>query len=45
VGQQVAVPHEQEVAAVVGLIHDMAGDQQCGSAPGELMELLPQVNA
>ena len=42
--EQVAVAHEQQVAAVIGLVHDMAGDEQGRSAPGELVELFPQVD-
>jgi hypothetical protein len=30
---------------MVGLVHDVAGDQQCRSAPGQLVELLPQIHA
>ncbi len=43
-GEQVALAHEQQVAAVIGLVHDVAGDQQRGAAPGEVVELLPQVD-
>ena len=42
--EQVALAHEKQVAAVIGLIHDMARNQQGGSASGELTELLPQVD-
>jgi hypothetical protein len=41
----VALAHQQEVAAMVGLVHDVARNEQCCSAPGELVELLPQVDA
>ena len=43
-GEQSAVAHEQQVPAVVGLVHDVAGDEQSRAAAGELMELLPQVH-
>jgi len=30
---------------VVGLVHDVAGDQQCRTALSQLVELLPQIHA
>ena len=30
---------------MVGLVHDVARNEQCCSAPGELVELLPEVDA
>ncbi len=30
---------------MVGLVHDVARNEQCYSAPGEFVELLPQVDA
>ena len=44
-GEQVAFAHEQQVAAMVGLVHHVARNKQSRSAPGELVELLPQVDA
>jgi hypothetical protein len=40
-GEQVTFAHEQQVSAVVGLVHDVAGHEQSRSAPGDLVELLP----
>ena len=40
---QVAVAHQQQVTAVVGFVHHVAGDQQRGPAAGEIGELLPEV--
>ena len=41
--EQLPFAHQQKVAAVIGLIHDMAGNEQRCSAPSEPFELRPQV--
>ena len=40
-----AFTHEKQIAAVVGLVHHVAGHHQCGAGPGQRVELLPKVGA
>ena len=42
---QLTVAHQQQVTAVVGFVHHMAGDQQRGPGAGQVGELLPQICA
>jgi hypothetical protein len=36
-----AIAHQQQVAAVIGFVHDVARNEHCCSAPGKLIELVP----
>jgi hypothetical protein len=42
--EEAPVAQQQQPAAVIGLVHDVAGDQQGGAAGGEPVELFPQVH-
>ena len=44
VGDQAAFAHQQQVIAVVGFVHDVAGSQQGGPATGQLGELLRKIH-
>ena len=42
-GKQMAVAHQQQIPATVGLVHHVARHQQRDSAPGKSVELLPEI--
>ena len=44
VGDQLPVAHEQQIAAVIGLVHHMAGHHQRGAGAGQRVELQPEVS-
>ena len=42
--EEVALAHEQQVAAVIGFVHDVTGHEQRRAVGGESLELFPQVD-
>ena len=42
--EKMALAHQQEIPAVIGLVHDVARDNQRRAVPGEFVKLFPEID-